>query len=329
MLRIHFTPDDVARVRMVTNPDPLWDIVLSAHQLQTRVGPVFGPFRQHARLMTRSPDVHQAIGTINAINPRCLYFPDFLTPTPEGQDLETGVDMVLGTPRVRLRRELTTLAGYRRLPSWVRQLADGDGDALRMLKQSLLTYHRVVVDPYASRLRVRFDADRAIRLRALLDGGPEAMLDSLRPTLRWRSPVLEAAFPRHQDLHLRGRGLVLIPSPFCWRKPVTLADSDLPPVLVYPAVTSPDWSRTAGEHALAALIGHTRATALEVICTSGGTTTGQLARMIGVAVATASEHAKVLRDAGLATSIRNGNSMVHVSTPLGRALLNPSGGQGK
>jgi DNA-binding transcriptional ArsR family regulator len=47
--------------------------------------------------------------------------------------------------------------------------------------------------------------------------------------------------------------------------------------------------------------------------------------MVGVSPATASEHAKVLRNTGLVTSFRNGNSVVHVGTPLGTALLNTSG----
>ncbi|HSX98375.1 MAG TPA: hypothetical protein VLG91_13440 [Streptomyces sp.] len=38
MLRIHFTPEDFAHVRLARTPDPLWEIVCSLHRLQTTQG---------------------------------------------------------------------------------------------------------------------------------------------------------------------------------------------------------------------------------------------------------------------------------------------------
>ena len=50
MLRIHFTPQDVARTRVATSVDPLWEIVLSLHVLQMREPPVaFHQWRAVAR----------------------------------------------------------------------------------------------------------------------------------------------------------------------------------------------------------------------------------------------------------------------------------------
>ena len=46
---------------------------------------------------------------------------------------------------------------------------------------------------------------------------------------RWRYPILEADFPQDFDLHLDGRGLLLIPAFFCVRYPVKLFDPALPP----------------------------------------------------------------------------------------------------
>ncbi|MGW0561714.1 hypothetical protein ACWDZ4_14150 [Streptomyces sp. NPDC003016] len=42
----------------------------------------------------------------------------------------------------------------------------------------------------------------------------------------WRPPVLEVDHPVGRDLQLEGRGLLLIPSYFCWRRPITLIDED-------------------------------------------------------------------------------------------------------
>jgi predicted transcriptional regulator len=51
-------------------------------------------------------------------------------------------------------------------------------------------------------------------------------------------------------------------------------------------------------------------------------TTTELAGRLRTSLATASHHATVLRQAGLITNRRNGNAVLHLITPLGRALLN-------
>ncbi|WP_116202951.1 ArsR/SmtB family transcription factor [Amycolatopsis circi] len=53
---------------------------------------------------------------------------------------------------------------------------------------------------------------------------------------------------------------------------------------------------------------------------SGRTTTG-LARELSVSIATASLHAKTLREAGLVVSHRDGKAVCHQCTPLGLDLL--------
>lgn len=116
-------------------------------------------------------------------------------------------------------------------------------------------------------IRAEAVADRALRARPLLTGGTEALLSSLGPTLTWRSPVLGADYPLDQDLRLGGRGPLLIPSVFCWRTPITLADPGLPPVLVHPVRRGPGWwspqgERTAGRSTLGSLLGRGRAAVL-------------------------------------------------------------------
>ncbi|MBP2329324.1 DNA-binding transcriptional ArsR family regulator [Kibdelosporangium banguiense] len=71
--------------------------------------------------------------------------------------------------------------------------------------------------------------------------------------------------------------------------------------------------------ALAALIGATRATVLEEICGSPTTTT--IARRLGISAGNASQHTTVLRQAGLITSHRERNRVLHHATALGMALL--------
>lgn len=53
-----------------------------------------------------------------------------------------------------------------------------------------------------------------------------------------------------------------------------------------------------------------------------GCTTTELAATTHIAVASASEHTTVLRDAGLISTIRHRNTALHSPTSLGLALLN-------
>lgn len=70
---------------------------------------------------------------------------------------------------------------------------------------------------------------------------------------------------------------------------------------------------------VAQLIGTSRARLLELL-DRPMTTTG-LAGALRMAPSTASRHASVLREAGLLTSHRHGNRMMHHRTQLGTALL--------
>jgi DNA-binding transcriptional ArsR family regulator len=137
--------------------------------------------------------------------------------------------------------------------------------------------------------------------------------------------VLEADYPVDRDLRLDGRGLLLIPSVFSRRNPITLADPGLPPVLVYPVRRGPCWWAPQGERpmtgrsTLGSLLGRGRAAVLRAV--EGGRTTSELARRTGVTPATASEHARILRDAGLLVSVRDRDTVPHTPTPLGTDLL--------
>ncbi|MFJ8647322.1 ArsR/SmtB family transcription factor [Streptomyces sp. NPDC093546] len=325
MLRIHFTGADLAGVRMAARPDVLWETVLSFHRLRDRRGAlVYGEWRSETR--TRLNGETRLLG---ALVPQRGYFPDFLTP-PEGLGgLDTALEALRETPPARIGTELALLAASRPgaapLPGWAAGLVEGRTEPFSRLLGALRGYHRAAIEPYWTYIQSRVEADRAVRGRALLDGGADELLASLPPTLRWRSPVLEADYPVDRDLYLDGRGLLLQPSFFCRGTPVVYRDPDLPPVLVYP-VTHSD-APAAGEPAggggasssLGRLVGHTRSAVLKAI--GHGGTTSELARRAGVSLASASQHAGVLREAGLVVTLRQGSSVLHTLTPLGAALL--------
>lgn len=321
MLRVYFTAEDLARVRVASGPDFLWEISNSVQTLQRRDGArVFGDWRRWAR-----PRLSGSCRLLSPLLPPHGCSPDFLTPTHGGgETLQAAVDTLVRTPLPRLRTDLTRVAATRRLPGWTESLARGDGAALRELGNALHTYHLEALAPFWPRVHAQIDADRVVRLHTLLDGGTDGLLAGLGPQLRWHPPVLEADYPVEQELRLDGRGITLQPSFFCWPTPVTLADGELPPVLVYPIDHATDWTHpTAPDRpdggALGPLIGHTRAAVLKSSRT--GASTVELARLLAVTHPAISQHVKVLRAAGLVTTVRRAGRSLHVATAEGRALL--------
>lgn len=334
MLRIHFTGTDLARTHIAEGPDPLWETVFSLHMLRARYGRLpFADWRRRVRADLRRHGLTEEVRQLLPLVPDASYFPDFLTP-PEGLlGLEEGVEAVVATPRERISRELGILQERVGAPSWAQDLLDHSPHARRRLGEMISGYHARALAPYWPAITRRAAADRAVRVRALRTGGMDGargLLASFRPAMRWRSPVLEIpSHPVDRDLHLRGRGLLLVPSQFLWNRPVPLADPELPPTLLYPLDHDPGWMSagppgTAGapvpsEDALDRLLGGTRAAVLRAAADVPNTS--ELARRVGISPSAVSQHTAVLRDAGLIVSRRHANSVFHQLSPAGGALL--------
>ncbi|MGA3537965.1 ArsR/SmtB family transcription factor [Micromonosporaceae bacterium DT194] len=332
MLRIFFSREDIARTRLAPAADPIWELVLSLHLLRgANADPMISGWRRRVGDRLRERAIAEQVRLFVAVNPPRGYFPDFLTPYQSVRGLDAGLEAIRSTPATRLRRDLTVLAGTTALPPSAAGLAEGESASLRELTGAMERYQAIAVDPYWSHICNAVEADRGVRARAMLAGGTEALLASLRPHLRWRSGELTVLnYPSSRELHLDGRGLLLVPSFFCAGTPVALFDPELPPVLVYPVErlgalpstsSAPD---PVGREALAALVGRTRALVLEALVTGRGgegQTTSEVARRLQISAAAASQHTTVLRNAGLLVSRRERNMVVHTLTPLGLAIL--------
>ncbi|WP_409470139.1 ArsR/SmtB family transcription factor [Streptomyces sp. HC307] len=321
MLRVHFSDADLARTRLCTASDPLWDIATSLHRLQTRQGRwAHAEWYRTTRRRLQEEGLERAVRSmLIPVYRRAAYFPDFLTPyqaTAEG--LDAGLEAILATPARRVRAEVARLDRIVGAPAWTARLAERA--AREELVRLLRAYHAVAVAPYEDQVRARVEAERAARARELMDGGVEGLLAGLGPSMRWERPVLYADYHPSvdRDLYLDGRGMLFVPAYFLLQRPISFADPGLPPVLVYPLDHEPP-APPPSQAPLTALLGRARAAALYAV--AHGATTGEIARAVGVSTSSASRHATALRDAGLITSRRHGAAVLHTLTPVGATLL--------
>ena len=320
--RIHFGCADLARTTISRTPDPLWEVLLGMHMLQTEDEPaVFGAWRQKAR--AKLTDLEREL---LVLAPPIGYSPDFLTPAASVDGLDAGLAAVAATPKHQLEQELRRLSDQVRLPRWTRRLAAGDSDVLKGICHGLKHFHRTKIAPQIPLMSTTIAREVKLHSDTVTTGGFETLAKTLHPAMQWGPPVLHVDM-RHinRDLYLRGRGLRLVPSFFCWRHPIMPADPDLPPVLVYPVTHDPAWpepiaQRADPERALADLLGRTRAAVLRSISV-GACSTSELAARAGISLASASEHARVLHRTGLVTTRRAGNAVRHTISPIGTHIL--------
>jgi DNA-binding transcriptional ArsR family regulator len=135
--------------------------------------------------------------------------------------------------------------------------------------------------------------------------------------------------PTHDDadVHLSGRALVVVPMVFCGPTPRFLPNPDDIPVLVYQLPlepsTGPFTSPAPRRHrkAIDKILGASRSRILHLIHTTPGLTTGELAQRADQSLASASEHATALRNAGLTTSHRDQGRVRHYATTTATSLL--------
>jgi DNA-binding transcriptional ArsR family regulator len=322
MLRIRFGREDLTRVRFMISP--LGETVLSVAALQRRDAKLpFAGWRDAQR--------HRLVGAPS----RAL-----LELLPAGWQPRVALAPVVGE-RPRFDEELEAVLDFRPRPllahlatldspaltaRWIPLLAQGTASERRLLASLLGDYHRRCIAEHWPAVRAHLEADIAARVRLGAQQGVARVLATLHPAARWNDPVLDLAVPGpSRGVELGGRGLVLVPSVFCWPHPFVLVDGDGQPVLLYPAGdvlalwTAPAYDRDV----LGVLLGATRAALL--VAAAGGDSTSQLAERLGVSVASVSQHLTALRNAGLVRSNRRGRAVHHDLTPLGVQLLLASG----
>jgi hypothetical protein len=319
-LRIVFTREDLQLIRINDEPDPMWELVQSLHQLQDRrPAPRYHEWHRQARKRIAGHDGARAmLGPLCTLVPPEGSFPDFLTPASPLRDVEAGCERIVCTTPDFLLSDVAAAFSGRPAPPWIRDLATGDRRTLADVAGAVRGAYDLLLRPHWFEVRASIAADRATRLRTLSSDGVRGLLGGLPGVLGWDGEVLEVRYPSDRTLNLSGRGLTLVPSHFGWTNPISLINPELPPVLVYSACSGAG-GRATDVRGLAALLGPNRAGCLTTLVRPHSTSA--LATRVGISVGSASKQAATLRAAGLVVSERHGSAVVHRVSPLGAALL--------
>lgn len=329
MKRIYCTPDDLLRIRIGPPLGALAETMLATRVVQRRNAAGFAGWAKQV-----SGAIPDNFGVLTDILPADDSFLDLITPTLGARSMPAGIEALHLASRDELRKEVASVVrrraekGQRPLPAWTMELSERDGTARRNVAAAVEAFHSVAFAGRWGHIQSYLEMAAERMARTVATEGVERLFAGLAPYVTWRAPVLEVHRQLNcHDEQLDGRGLVIIPSMFAWPEPLTLhsiVNKDGPMMVVVPVLRDINdfataWGPRATNEALTALLGRTRAAALQVI--AEGCSTTELAQRLGVSPATASEHASILRESGLISSWRHRNAMRHEVTTLGAALL--------
>ncbi|MEU7603632.1 winged helix-turn-helix domain-containing protein [Streptomyces sp. NPDC041003] len=312
MLRVHFTPEDFARVRFAPRPAPLQELHAALTTAVTQHGgPLFAPWR--GRILRSLPAATSPLADLVPAG-RPPSFLDIL-----GDTLADGFEQIRATSPGLLRSELERVYGVVPAPRWIRDLHAGDESAWHTLHHAQQAAFETVLAPVWSVVQDLHREEFTRYALTVAEHGMATALPGLAPGSRLDEGVWEwpGAAPVC-DVRLDGRGLVLLPTFHHPAGPLLQDAPGHPAVLTYPAgpgLQPPAPGPVTSAEALAAVLGRTRLDALRLLAEPHTTTS--LARALHVSNATASSHAAALRSAGMTMTTRTGRSVTHQRTALG------------
>jgi hypothetical protein len=321
MITLRFGPAALAHVRFAISP--LVEVGRSRRLLDDpAAGALHLPWLVEA--LERTADLDLSL--LRALDPTGVYTPDFVSPPPDTPlaELEGELAVVAATPPEQARAEVER--SYRRkppLPAVLEPFVADPAAGLVEVVALLRVYWDRTLAPHWPRVRALLEGDVLYRARQMADGGAERLFADVDPTVSWADGVLSIDKGSvEQDVDLRDRGLLFVPSAFAWPNVMLVTDPRWQPTLVYPARgvgTLWEADRPAAPEALGALLGKMRAAVLVALDHPRSTT--DLARALGVSAGGVSQHLGVLRAAGLVHGHRVGRSVLYLRSPAGDGLV--------
>ncbi|MEZ0096244.1 ArsR/SmtB family transcription factor [Streptacidiphilus sp. EB129] len=308
------TSDDLERVRVADAPDLGYELALAGAQLADRTSNRRMTAWRLEAARGWSPG-HSRLFDLYTYLYMPAFFGEIAKATPPRIDTES-------PPAAAHLRDLARSGA---MTPFTRALADGDAGAVTALSGILTDLRARALDPYRRRITSAVaNACGTASVRAAI-GGTDGLLNSLHPWIRWDGRVLCLNTVLDAEESLDRRPLVFQPTALATRimfDPLAESVSVIYPATRGAITRDPDLGPVP--QGLVPLLGATRAAALVAVVRTPAVTTGVLAATLGVSAAAASRHATVLRESGLIVTVRQGQSVHHTPTRLGKDLVQGS-----
>ncbi|HEU0238390.1 MAG TPA: DUF5937 family protein [Micromonosporaceae bacterium] len=320
-IRIQLSGTDMARVRFGFSA--VSETVRALRVVaDPGMAPIHGPWVRWAT--PRVPDDPDVVLLRRLLSGRAV--PLALLPTPDTRlpDLRHELRRVRQASPARTIQSLDSIFGRRK---WLDEFYDDPPTVLARLAGAIEHCFEAIIAPHWPRMRAVLEADIDFRARRLAAAGVERVIRELHPDVRWTDGEVHL-WPRRPDKHLdgvvetTGAGLVLCPMVFGWPAPNASLRPTGPACIRYPARGIGTLWELPVERpgaALCDLLGTTRAGILVALADPADTPT--LARRLEVTPSAISQHLRVLRDAGLVRTARDGRSALHLRTGRADMLL--------
>src|SRR5262245_39420716 len=119
-LRLVLGSDDLGRIRIADGPDPMWEVVLSLHQVRNRsLQERYRPWwRAVDRRLRQDREAVEGLSLLRTLVPPKGGFADFLTPSSPTPDWEVGREAIACLPRDRIRADLAATFTDQSVPGW-------------------------------------------------------------------------------------------------------------------------------------------------------------------------------------------------------------------
>ncbi|OJF13693.1 ArsR/SmtB family transcription factor [Couchioplanes caeruleus] len=324
MIRIELDDTTVARTRIAINP--LAEVVYSLHMLG-RSTSVPWPYATWARHARRILATNPATKSLHLFLDAPMVLPNFLVPVPRTglSDITEQLEQLCHTPRDLMEAQFATDFPDGAIPPGLLAFRTDPHGSLHRLADGIAAYWEGAIEPHWDAMRNALDEEVLLRARELATNGPEGLLSDLHPQISWDPPVLTLTKPLDHVLTVRDRRLVLVPLIFAGgHMGCSSSDPELQSVeyqcrgaafLAEESVKPP----VPEDDRLGLLLGRGRASVLRELRIP--TTTTSLARTLGLAPSTVSEHLAALQASGVAHRRRAGRRVFYALAPAGASLV--------
>jgi biotin operon repressor len=266
------------------------------------------------------------LSMLAAVSGEGKWAPDFLYPTVSSPRV-TLEDQLHGVARLTsddMDSELSTYWPRGSQPASLTDLLERGSDAGKHLAAALDAYWSRALAPYWVRMFNVLEEDVGYRASQSMSMGLFGLFEELHPRVAVDGDALTFDMPGHPPQAYADATLTLVPSVFLWPGLVITHETTGRFQITYGARgTARAWEGLANAtregQPLSALVGRTRAAILQRLLTPHSTT--QLARELNQSPAAVSQHLRVLRESGLATSWRTGRVVLYQQTPLASSLV--------